>query len=319
MRKAMIFTAAFAMTAVSATTVSAKSSLHLSTNKVSTSSKYITGKATPHSKIAMTRYGMVYAKGTSTKHGTFKIRLRSVLSSGCKYRMTASKKGYSVKKCYVSVPKKREVTGVDTTPYLAENNPNATQNATNTVGQNSTNQAPAATAPIPTTASSTSQNGFTTAQKEALQSQLSNLQDQRNYLANQVNICTGKINAAIAAGSQDTSDALIMTDSREDLQDRVDWLSKDIDRDIANHDTTAEQADTIRLNEAKERLAAYDQLVAKGITTNSLTVDEEKQRETLAQETKKRDDFTSQIDQLSEKESEIDKQLNPSNSPITSY
>lgn len=145
----MIFTAAFAMTAVSATTVSAKSSLHLSTNKVSTSSKYITGKATPHSKIAMTRYGMVYAKGTSTKHGTFKIRLRSVLSSGCKYRMTASKKGYSVKKCYVSVPKKREVTGVDTTPYLEENNPNATQNATNTVGQNSTNQAPAATAPSP--------------------------------------------------------------------------------------------------------------------------------------------------------------------------
>lgn len=152
MRKAMIFTAAFAMTAVSATTVSAKSSLHLSTNKVSTSSKYISGKATPHTKITMTRYGMVYAKGISSKHGTFKIRLRSVLSSGWKYRMTASKKGYSVKKSYVSVPKKSKSTGVNTTSYPAENNPNVDRGFS--TSQNTATQ----TSPTVTSGNQTTQN-----------------------------------------------------------------------------------------------------------------------------------------------------------------
>lgn len=134
----MIFTAAFAMTAVSATTVSANSSLHLSTNKISTSSKYISGKATPHSKVSMTRYGKIYAKGISTKHGTFKIHLRHTLSSGLKYRMTACKKGCSVKKTYVFVPKKTAPSGVKATPYAPENNPNTDGNFS--TSQNTTPQ-----------------------------------------------------------------------------------------------------------------------------------------------------------------------------------
>lgn len=286
MRKAMIFTAAFAMTAVSATTVSAKSSLHLRTNKASTSSKYISGKATPHTKITMTRYGMVYAKGTSSKHGTFKIRLRSVLSSGWKYRMTASKKGYSVKKMYVSIPKKSVSTGVKATPYPAENNPNTNGNTLSssatspqTPVSQPTNTTPTPTVPTNGTSNQSDdntinpENGLTKAQEAQLQSQIDDLGLQVSAVQDQKYTLNGQSENDMAIAHQDQEDIGLIGYDKKTLQNRIDYLTQAIIKDKANNDLLAAKNDQNSLNECNNNMARKNQLESSGITIDKLKAD----------------------------------------------
>lgn len=67
------------------------------------SAKVLSGKATPGSKITVTRYHVVYASGHANKRGAFTLHLRHHIKAGWHYKVTVGKVHYKSKSIVLGV------------------------------------------------------------------------------------------------------------------------------------------------------------------------------------------------------------------------